>query len=176
MNSAHWTPAGGLTHYTYDNNGNRLTTAYSSGLTVTATYDALNRASVGSHYLNCIMSHASSKWQVLPVDTFLLIGCLRTWVFALRFPPPQSESSGPLPCHPTGRATYFEEWWSVYVPRQYQPETLIFGFAGVHEGMCCLQFCISLIEIIPLNRARVFLSKIKHPDEGRAFAALRKCL
>jgi YD repeat-containing protein len=35
--------AGGLTRYTYDNNGNRLTTAYSSGPTVTATYDALNR-------------------------------------------------------------------------------------------------------------------------------------
>jgi YD repeat-containing protein len=41
--TSHWTPAGGLTHYTYDNNGNRLTTAYSSGMTITATYDALNR-------------------------------------------------------------------------------------------------------------------------------------
>jgi RHS repeat-associated protein len=41
--TAHWTPAKGLTHYTYDANGNPLTVAYSSGTGITAAYDALNR-------------------------------------------------------------------------------------------------------------------------------------
>ena len=41
--TAHWTPAKGLTHYTYDANGNPLTAAYSSGTGITATYDELNR-------------------------------------------------------------------------------------------------------------------------------------
>jgi len=41
--TAHWTPAGKLTRSTYDNNGNRLTTVFSSSPTITATYDALNR-------------------------------------------------------------------------------------------------------------------------------------
>ena len=41
--TAHWTPAKQLTHYTYDANGNPLTTAYSDSTGVTATYDELNR-------------------------------------------------------------------------------------------------------------------------------------
>jgi RHS repeat-associated protein len=39
----HWTPAKGLTQYGYDNNGNPLTVAYSSGPGITNTYDTLNR-------------------------------------------------------------------------------------------------------------------------------------
>jgi YD repeat-containing protein len=41
--TAHWTPAKGLTHYTYDANGNRLTTSFGSGAGISATYDSLNR-------------------------------------------------------------------------------------------------------------------------------------
>ena len=41
--TAHWTPAKGSTHYTYDNNGNCLTVTYSSGPGISATYDGLNR-------------------------------------------------------------------------------------------------------------------------------------
>jgi RHS repeat-associated protein len=39
---ARWTPAKGLTHYTYDNNGNPRTIAYNSGPNITATFDSLN--------------------------------------------------------------------------------------------------------------------------------------
>jgi RHS repeat-associated protein len=39
----HWTPAKGLTLYTYDNNGNTLSVAYSTGPGITSTYDSLNR-------------------------------------------------------------------------------------------------------------------------------------
>jgi RHS repeat-associated protein len=41
--TAHWTPAKGLTYYTYDANGNPLAASYSSGTGITAAYDALNR-------------------------------------------------------------------------------------------------------------------------------------
>jgi RHS repeat-associated protein len=41
--TAHWTPAKGLTQYTYDNNGNPQTITYSSGPNITATFDSLNR-------------------------------------------------------------------------------------------------------------------------------------
>jgi len=39
----HWTPAKGLTQYTYDANGNPQTVSFSSGPGITAGYDALNR-------------------------------------------------------------------------------------------------------------------------------------
>lgn len=39
----HWTPAKGLTQYTYDANGNPLTVSFSAGTGITAAYDALNR-------------------------------------------------------------------------------------------------------------------------------------
>ncbi len=39
----HWTPAKGLTQYGYDNNGNTLSVAYSTGPGITSTYDTLNR-------------------------------------------------------------------------------------------------------------------------------------
>jgi len=38
-----WPPTKGVTHYTYDYNGNPLGIAYSSGTTISATYDPLNR-------------------------------------------------------------------------------------------------------------------------------------
>jgi len=41
--TAHWTPAGGLTYYSYDANGNPLAVTYSSGTSITAAYDSLNR-------------------------------------------------------------------------------------------------------------------------------------
>jgi YD repeat-containing protein len=41
--TAHWTPAKGLTSYSYDNNGNLTGITYSSGTNITAGYDALNR-------------------------------------------------------------------------------------------------------------------------------------
>jgi RHS repeat-associated protein len=39
----HWTPAKGLTQYSYDPNGNTLGVTYSSGAGITAGYDSLNR-------------------------------------------------------------------------------------------------------------------------------------
>jgi RHS repeat-associated protein len=39
----HWTPAMGLTQYSYDNNGNPSGATYSSGPGVSASYDSLNR-------------------------------------------------------------------------------------------------------------------------------------
>jgi YD repeat-containing protein len=57
--TARWTPAKGLTHYSYDNNGNLLGIAYSSGPGVSASYDALNRLT----RMSDVVGKSSFTWQ-----------------------------------------------------------------------------------------------------------------